>query len=152
MSEVERIDDQLRRAFEGEAWHGPAVQELLRDVTPEQAARRPIPAAHSIWELVLHMNTWMDVVHRRLGGDPATEVPPAVDFPPVPDSGPAAWRATLDRLSEAQAGLRQALRGIRDDQLDEPPAPGVSTRYRLLHGVIQHDLYHAGQIAILKKG
>ena len=98
------------------------------------------------------MNTWKNVVHRRLGGDPATEVPPEMDFPPVTDTGAAAWRATLDRLSEAQARLQQALRGIRDGQLDEPPAQGVSTRYRLLHGVIQHDLYHAGQIAILKKG
>jgi hypothetical protein len=65
MSEIQRIEDQLRRAFEGHAWHGPAVRELLADVTAAKAAGRPLPSAHSIWEIVLHMATWERVVRRR---------------------------------------------------------------------------------------
>lgn len=152
MTEVERIEDQMKRAFEGNAWHGPAVLEVLEGVGAEQAARRPIAAAHSIWELVLHMNTWKDVAERRLGGDPVQEVPPELDFPPVQRTDAAAWRAAQDGLAATHQRLTQALRRLRDAQLDEPsPGYGLS-RYVLLHGVIQHDLYHAGQIAILKKG
>lgn len=152
MTEVERIGDQMRKAFEGEAWHGPAVLETLQGVTPEMAARRPVASAHSIWELVLHMNTWKDVVRRRLGGEPIKDVPPEMDFPPVGDIGAAAWQAALGRLSRTHAGLLEATLAIRDDELETPPPNGVTKRYTLLHGIVQHDLYHAGQIAILKKG
>ncbi|HYV05863.1 MAG TPA: DinB family protein, partial [Blastocatellia bacterium] len=66
MSEIKRIRSQLRRAFEGEAWHGPSVMELLGDVTAEQAAAHPIAGAHSIWELALHIATWERYVRRRI--------------------------------------------------------------------------------------
>ena len=152
MTEIERIEDQMTRAFEANAWHGPAVLEVLEAVSAEQAARRPIAAAHSIWELVLHMTTWKDVVVRRLGGDPVKEVPPEVDFPRVTDTGAAAWTTALHGLGATHQRLLGALRSVSDDQLDQP-SPGYRlSRYVLLHGVIQHDLYHAGQIAILRKG
>jgi len=152
MTEVERIEDQMKRAFEGNAWHGPAVLEVLEGVGAEQAARRPIAAAHSIWELVLHMNTWKDIAERRLGGDPVKEVPPELDFPPVQGTDAAAWQAAQDGLAATHQRLTHALGRLRDAQLDEPPPGYGLSRYVLLHGVIQHDLYHAGQIAILKKG
>jgi len=150
MTEVDRVRDQLTRAFESGAWHGPAVREVLQGVTAEAAARRPIGAAHTIWELVLHMSAWKDVVTRRLGGEPGQEVPPEVDFP-AQGAGEAAWKAALDRLAASQAALIGALAGVQDDQLDQLPAPKTSTRYILLHGVAQHDIYHAGQIVVLKK-
>ncbi len=68
MSEASRIADQLRRAFDGDAWHGDSVLEILNGVTAAQAAARPITHAHSIWELVLHIAAWDGVVLRRLGG------------------------------------------------------------------------------------
>jgi len=152
MSEVERIEDQMTRAFVANAWHGPAVLEVLEGVNEQQAARRPIASAHSIWELVLHMTTWKDVVVRRLGGDPVKDVPDEVNFPPVTDLSAASWKAALEGLSATHQRLLGALRRVKDDQLDQPsPGYGLS-RYVLLHGVIQHDLYHAGQIALLRKG
>ncbi len=152
MTEVQRIEDQLKKSFEGESWHGPAVREALAGVGAAQAARRPIASAHTIWEIALHMAAWKHIVTRRLSGEPMTDVAPEVDWPPVRDTGEAAWQAALHRLEQDHAALRQALVRVRDDQLDQPPAEGTSTRYILLHGVIQHDLYHAGQIAVLKKG
>lgn len=151
MSEMDRIREQMKRAFEGGAWHGPAVREALEGVDATIAARRPIGAAHSIWEIVLHMAAWKEVVTRRLGGDPMKDVPPEVDFPPPAGSGEAGWVAALDRLVATHAALLCAAVEVRDDQLDQPPAPGASSRYVLLHGVAQHDIYHAGQIAVLKK-
>jgi uncharacterized damage-inducible protein DinB len=152
MSEIERIGDQIKRAFEAEAWHGPSVREVLEGITAEQAARKPIPEAHSIWELVLHMATWKDVVTRRMGGEKITEVPPEEDFPAVRATDERSWKQALERLEAAHQRLVAALAAIRDDQLDDPPPNGPTARYRLLHGIVQHDLYHAGQIAVLRKG
>ena len=149
--EVERIADQLRRAFEGNAWHGPALSEVLSDVTSEQAAKKPLRAAHSIWEIVLHIAVWESAVRRRLMGEVIDELPPEQDWPPVRDTSENTWQSVLESLKQGNRQLQQAISEFRDERLSEPvPAKGYST-YVMLHGVVQHHLYHAGQIAILKK-
>ena len=75
MREIGRIQDQLQRAFDGNAWHGPSLTALLGDVKPEQAAGKPIPGVHSIWELVLHIIAWERVVVRRLSGEAIVDLP-----------------------------------------------------------------------------
>lgn len=152
MSEIRRIQEQMKRAFEGGAWHGPAVLETLDGITAARAAARPIASAHSIWEIVLHLATWKSVVARRVSGEVVGDVPEDQDWPPVEDERSAAWKASLAKLRQAHGELERALAEITDDQLDEPPYAPASTRYVQLHGAIQHDLYHAGQIAILAKG
>jgi uncharacterized damage-inducible protein DinB len=149
-SEVERILGELQRAFEGDAWHGPAVLELLTDVTVEQAAARPIAGAHSIWELVLHIAAWESAGRRRLEGDRA-DLPDEENFPPVNDPSEAAWQQTIELLKAGHRRLRDAISRLDESRLDEPVMDGMRSCYITLHGVIQHDLYHAGQIAILKK-
>ena len=151
MSEVERIADQLKRAHEGGAWHGPAVDELLAGVSAEQAAARPFEGAHSILELVAHIEAWERAILRRLGGDPAQIYNTEEDWPSFADATEEAWAATLGKLSETYVALRAAVLGLDDAQLDEPILPGMSTRYVSLHGAVQHTLYHAGQIALVKK-
>jgi uncharacterized damage-inducible protein DinB len=152
MTEIERILDQLKRACEGNAWHGPAVKEVLAGVTAAQAHARPLRNAHSIWELVRHIAVWEDVGRRRLEGDRAQiEISSPEDWPPPSDTSEAAWeqaKAALDRGHEA---LVEAIARVQESRLDEPIFEGMSTVYVTLHGVIQHDLYHAGQIAMLKK-
>ena len=150
MSEIVRISDQLRRAFEGEAWHGPAVREVLAGVTAGQAARRPIPSAHTIWEIVLHIAAWETIVRRRLTGE-KVDAAPEMDWPPVRETDEAAWSRALAQLERGHGELRDAVARFDPARLDEKPAGG-STAYTLMHGAIQHDLYHAGQIAVLKKG
>jgi uncharacterized damage-inducible protein DinB len=152
MSEIERIQDQLKRAFEGPAWHGPSIKEILNGVTAEQAHARPLRDAHSIWELVHHIAVWEDVGRRRLEGDPA-EVPisSAEDWPPAQDVSEAAWEKSKQALESSHHALVEAISRVAESRLDAPVLEGKSTVYVTLHGVIQHDLYHAGQIAILKK-
>jgi uncharacterized damage-inducible protein DinB len=151
MSEIQRIEDQLRRAFEGHAWHGPAVRELLADVTAAKATDRPLPNAHNIWEIVLHMATWERVVRRRLQGEAVADLPTEEDWPPVRDSNEAAWRRAIDDLEQANHDLRDTIARASEARLAEM-APGKDhSVYVMLHGIIQHDLYHAGQIAVLKK-
>lgn len=152
MAEVERIVDQLQRAFEGKAWHGPAVREVLAGVTAEQAARRPLASAHSIWEITVHIGVWEAFVRRRLEGELITEVPPEQDWPPVTATDEAAWKKTLAQLQEGHMRLRKSVAALTDSRLtDTVQGMGYSVYY-MLHGVVQHDLYHAGQIALLKKG
>jgi uncharacterized damage-inducible protein DinB len=154
-SETARIADQLRRAFDGEAWHGDSVVEILEDVTAKQAAARPIPNAHTIWELVLHIAAWDGAVLRRLSGVAVT-LTEAENFPPVRDASESAWRSALTEMKHVHEKLVAAVATLPDSRLDDI-VPGKEqegahyTFYYMLHGVVQHELYHAGQIALLKK-
>ena len=156
-SEVLRLIDQFKRAHDGDPWHGSPVKDILEGVTPEQAARRPDNGAHSIWALVLHMTGWRNEVARRATGKTAGE-PPEGDYPDVGDPTPARWQAALEALDASHAHLVSVVQGMSEDDLMKPTddrrhpplVTGVSY-YELLHGIVQHDAYHAGQIAILKK-
>ena len=152
MSEIERILDQLKRAYEGNAWHGPSVREALAGVSAEQAAARPLTGAHSIWQIVQHIAVWEDAVRRRLSGDRAqiTLASPE-DWPPLEDMSETAWEQAKVALNRSHEALREAVARVDESRLDEPILEGMSSVYVTLHGIIQHDLYHAGQIAILKK-
>lgn len=151
LKEVERIADQLRRAHEGGAWHGPSVRELLDGMTAEEAAARPLEGAHSVWELVTHIEAWERAILRRLGGDPAAIYNTAEDWPAAEDVSEEAWHEAQARLTETYTLLREAVLRLDDARLDEPILPEMSTRYVSLHGAVQHTLYHAGQIALVKK-
>jgi uncharacterized damage-inducible protein DinB len=151
MREAERIADQLKRAHEGGAWHGPAVDELLKGLTAEQAAARPFEGAHSLWELVAHVEAWQSAILRRLGGDPAHIYNTEADWSSLSDTSEEAWAAARRKLSETYVALREAVLGLDDADLDEPILPNMSTRYVSLHGAVQHTLYHAGQIALVRK-
>ena len=150
MTEIKRIEDQLKRSLEGEAWHGPALEELLADVTAEQAATKPLPAAHSIWEIVLHITSDLRVVCERLQGKP-TVLPAEEDWPSITDKSEDAWSATKQELRSMNVRLRQAILLLTDKRLEKPIVEGFSSTYMTLHGTVQHSLYHAGQIAILRK-
>lgn len=150
MTEVERIVDQLNRAFVGEAWHGPAITEILDGLNAPQAAARPLHSAHSIWELVLHIAAWERACRRRLEGDRA-QLSPAEDWPAVTGTDEPAWGHAKEILRQTHEGLCKAVSGLDASRLDKPIVEGLSSVYVTLHGVIQHSLYHAGQIAILKK-
>jgi uncharacterized damage-inducible protein DinB len=151
MSEGMRIADQLRRAFAGDAWHGPAVEELLEDVDAARAAARPIRDAHSIWELVLHIAAWDGAALKRLGGKKA-QLKGEKNFPRVPTPATeAAWREAVEAARRTHEELIEAVAGLSEKRLREQCPGKKYDLYHLLHGVVQHELYHAGQIAILKK-
>jgi uncharacterized damage-inducible protein DinB len=127
--------------------------EILEGVTAARAAARPIAHAHTIWDLVLHIAAWDDAVLRRLGGA-AMELSDMENFPPVTDTSDAAWRKALAEVRSVHEKLAAAVAALPDSRLDEmvPGKEGAHyTFYYMLHGVVQHELYHAGQIALLKK-
>ena len=150
-TETRRLEEQLRRALEGEAWHGPSVLESLEGVSAEQAAAHPIAGAHSIWELVLHLCGTYGLVLRRLEGE-ARQLSPAEDWPPCPPPTEANWRTAVQDLIRLDQELRQAVRAFAAERLDQPlVAEPPYTAYTQFIGVTQHNLYHAGQIALLKR-
>ena len=153
MSETVRLADQIRRAFEGDAWHGDSVLELLAGVKAETAAARPIKNAHTIWELLLHISAWDDAVRRRIGGQAVT-LSDEENFPPVKDTSEAAWQQTVEHVKQKHNALVKAVAAFPDSRLMEQ-VPGKSQSYYnffyLFSGIVQHELYHAGQIALLKK-
>ena len=152
MTETSRILDQLHRAYEGHAWHGPALRAVLADVTYQTASRRPIPDAHTIWELVLHIAVWISVPTERLQGAEIPTLQSGQDWPAAPEPTEAGWQEALDHLAQAQQKLESEVRKLTDDRLREIVLGDVPYPiYTMLHGVVQHMLYHAGQIALLKK-
>jgi uncharacterized damage-inducible protein DinB len=150
MQEVASFVDQLKRGYEGDAWHGPALKELLTDVSAAEATARPIPGAHSVWEIVLHIAAWSNLFGRRLEGHPM-DVPAEGDWPPVEETGEDAWAQALAKLDQAQQGLVRITSALPDSRLRETVVGKDYSIGFMLHGIIQHNVYHTGQIALLKK-
>ncbi len=153
MTECVRLADQIRRAFEGNAWHGDSVLELLAGVDARKAAVHSIPNAHSIWELLLHIAAWDDAARRHTGGA-AVSLTDEQNFPPVRDTSDAAWRQAIDYAKQTHNELIKAVAAFPDSRLGDQ-VPGKTEKFYnffyLFSGIVQHELYHAGQIALLKK-
>jgi len=147
MREIERILDQLNRSWGGPSWTGVDIQPLLDGIGEEQARAHPLPNAHSILELTAHMTTWMNAVAARLGGE-TRELTPEEDWRDVTQ---LTWPAAITEMENAQSHLSDVIARLTPDDLDKKVAGRKYTIYVMLHGVIQHNLYHAGQIGLLKK-
>ena len=155
---IASIRDELRRSIHGDAWHGPSLLESLRDVTALESATRSIPGAHTIAEIVPHCAGWMREVVRRLSGLPPGE-PPGGDWPTPPPAHETAWAAALADLEAAAEELDQALSRLGPEDLlntvsngERDAALGTGLSFALtLHGVAQHNAYHAGQVVLLKR-
>lgn len=149
-SEAALIADQLRRAFYGEAWHGPALMELLQDVDAKMAAAKPLAEVHSIWELVLHVAAWDGAAVKRLAGH-KSQLKGKQNFPPVPEPTEIEWEKAVKHTEETHDLLVETVKGLSGKRLRDIVPGKKYDFYHMLHGIAQHELYHAGQIAILKK-
>jgi uncharacterized damage-inducible protein DinB len=135
-------------AFERKTWHGPNLWQSLKGVTAKQAAWRPGPGRHNIWEVALHTAYWKHAVRRRLGGaKQGSFVLKGSNFFPRPQTGKlteAEWTADKTILRQEHKALRAAIKQV----LTKPVSPKVT---RMLWGVAFHDVYHAGQIRLLRR-
>ncbi|HVP37622.1 MAG TPA: DinB family protein [Candidatus Saccharimonadales bacterium] len=154
--EIAQLLEILDRGFDQVSWHGPNLRGSLRGLTAEQAAWRPGPGRHNAWEIAVHCAYWKYVARRRLLGGKRGAFPlQGSDWIPRP-AGPgeataAAWRADLRLLEETHRALRAAVAALKPGDLPRRP-PGSKVRNRmLLAGIAAHDLYHAGQVQLLKR-
>ncbi len=158
MSRIDDFTDQVRRILDGDPWFGDPILRVLEGVTHDQAAQRVIPHGHTIWEVVLHLTSWTREVNRRLvQGD--WRAPADGDWPTAPDPTAGNWRSTVSRLEEAHRALLLTLESFPASRLDDQlgnernQALGTGQTFsQMLHGLVQHDVYHLGQIGILKRG
>lgn len=148
---------ELTRSHDGSPWHGPSRAAVLEGITPRQAAWRPAPDAHSIWEIVLHMRNWTrEVIRRAQGGEPGDPVDG--DWPDAPAPTAAEWRRLRASLDAAHEELVALVRAMSDEALiakvrpraDDPDGHSISHRAMFL-SLAQHDIYHTGQVAMLKR-
>jgi len=153
MSETSRLADQIRRAFDGDAWHGDSVLEILEGINAKTAVAKPVHGAHSIWEILLHVAAWDEVIIRRAHGN-VVELTDVENFPLISDTSEAAWQATISKVKAKHAELVKTVEAFPVSRLQER-VPGKKEEYHnfyyMFSGIVQHELYHAGQIALLKK-
>jgi uncharacterized damage-inducible protein DinB len=150
-SQSEQIARQIERTITGPMWHGPALADVLTGVTHQQAAARRIAAAHSIWEITLHAAAWAEIARARLDGRATADPPQDLDWPPILDADAPSWDDAVERLRESYRALATRVRQM-DDAVLNVKVPGLEyTAWVMLHGVVEHGIYHAGQIALLKK-
>lgn len=157
MDEIARIADQLARIVDGDPWYGPSAAEVLHGLTARQAAHRPIPQAHTLWEIALHLTSWNHEVLRRLRTGVARD-PEDGDWPEQPEATEVNWRWTMEMLEQSFRELLAAVRAFPAGRLDEilgeerdrPLGSGVSF-YVLLHGIVQHGVAHTAQMSLLGK-
>ena len=140
-------------AYNRVSWHGTNLRGSLRGLTPRQAAWRPGRRRHNIWELVVHSAYWKYVAWRRLTSGTRGSFPLEGSnwFVRPHEATIAAWRADLSLLDETHHTLRAAIAQLDPGDLDRQPAKGKTTKRALVTGVAAHDLYHAGQIQLLKR-
>ncbi len=151
MSELKRFQDEIRNAHAGEPWHGSSLKQILAEIDARAAAARPIPEAHSIWELVLHLTGWTREVTRRLKTGKRA-VPDEGDWPAVPAQTAQAWAAAKQALHHAHEELIKTIETFPEPRLHQPIEKGKPTTYaQTLAGLTQHDAYHGGQISLLHK-
>ena len=142
MSQIDLVVEQLKLAFDGEAWHGPALLEILDGVDAR--------AVHSIWELTLHVAAWERVILRRIQGEPAT-LTDAENFGHVREASDANWESAVRDLKQTHDELIRAVATMTEDKLNEGVPGKPYNLLFMLHGAVQHAAYHGGQIALLRR-
>lgn len=151
MSRSTRLAKHIERTMTGPMWHGPALANVLDGVTHEHAAARPIPNAHSVWEIVQHVTAWAEIARDRLKGQRTGDPPPEEDWPTVGPIAPDAWQAAIERLGASHRLLADDVCQLTDAALDASVTGLEYTVSVLLHGIVEHGAYHGGQIALLQK-
>lgn len=150
MKEPQRILELFENLYNGEPWLDITLIGTLQDITAEHAALKKYPDRNSIWEITNHLINWRFNVLDRVKGN-IIEAPSNNYFFEVEDTSPEAWQKTLDYLELSEKKWIEFLQSIAPKNLDEIYISNGLTNYEYIHGIIQHDAYHLGQIVMLSK-
>jgi hypothetical protein len=155
-SEITQLLAILDQAYNKPSWHGTNLRGSIRRVTPAQAAWRPGTGRHNIWEIVVHAAYWKYAAARRFTGGARGSFPMKGSnwFPRPVESGPSiekTWKGDLDLLDDMHDAVHAAVAALSAKDLSRTPPGNKVSNFALLSGVAAHDLYHAGQIQLLKR-
>jgi uncharacterized damage-inducible protein DinB len=151
--EINRIAHILKHVYEGEAWHGPSIKEVLTGVDTALALKRLSPTTHNIAELVIHMSNWRVFALEKLTGSLTYDIilNSEADWQVVNELSPERWQELLEILDDSQNELLEVVSRFSPNKINDIVPGRRYSFYILLHGIIQHDIYHSGQIAQIKK-
>ena len=152
-AEIKTLLQILDESYNNRAWHGTNLRGSIRGLTVEQALWRPSPARHNIWEVVVHCAYWKYIVRRRILGEKKGSFPLTGSnwFKRPVVRATAAWRDDIQVLEETHTRLRKAIAGLKTSDLKKRPSGSKWTNLQTISGIASHDLYHAGQIQLLKR-
>jgi hypothetical protein len=150
---VASLLDQLDEAYDRQSWHGPNLRGSLRGVNADRAGWRPAPGRHNVWEIAVHAAYWKYAATRRLTGEKRGAFPRKGSnwFPSPTPPTDVRWREDVRLLGDCHRRLRDVVAGLTDADLRRRVPGGKETVGRLVRGIAAHDLYHAGQIQLLKR-
>jgi hypothetical protein len=150
-AEMTRLQGEVSKSHRGPAWHGPSLLETLAGVNSTKAQQRLGPEVHTIWEMVKHVTAWQQVATDVLLGEEYPTLTDAEDWPAVTGTLAADWEADVAKLKTVNETLVKTMAAFPEAKLDYSVPGRDYTFYVVLHGIAQHNIYHAGQIAMLKK-
>ncbi len=153
MHEIKHTAVALKMVTEGPGWHGPSVQQILKDVTAEEARTKPATGGACIWELVLHMRAWEREALKGLNGGRVRmqDMTREEDWPPMKDSNDQTWSAMKEELAKDHREFRECIKKLTPEELDaRVDSDADYPLYALIHGIIAHEAYHAGQLGLIK--
>ena len=151
MSDVRRLSNFISRTVSGPMWHGPALSELLANVSADDAATHVIAGAHSIWEIVLHLAAWAEIARARLNETSNAEPHEDESWPPVTGQTKTDWQDAVNRLYTSYRLLAEDAANLELTKLQRTIPGRDHSAQEMLHGIIEHGAYHGGQIAMLKR-
>ncbi|MEX2189288.1 MAG: DinB family protein [Bacteroidota bacterium] len=145
--------DLLRESYSEKAWHGPNLRGSIRGISARQAARRPARGRHNIWEIVVHCAYWKYVVRRRTLGEKKGSFPLKGSnwFRRPLEFTDSAWKRDIALLHQCHREMMRALRTLNDASLKRTPSGSKVSNAAIIRGIASHDVYHAGQIQLIKR-
>jgi hypothetical protein len=143
----------IDQAYNRKSWHGTNLRGSIRGVSAKQAAWRPASKRHNIWELVQHAAYWKYVVRRRLNGEVRGSFPIKGSnwFRPPEEYSEKTWKADVALLDQMHRSMREAIAALSIEEVQHTPTGSTTSNFSLISGIAAHDLYHAGQIQLLKR-
>ena len=139
----------MEQIFEGDPYYGPSVLGALEDVTANLAIRKPPWSAHSIWELVLHLAAELNYAREVINGTAGPWIEGETTWPTITDVSEIAWQSAIEELIKANQALICAVEQLDDTILNKQPTQVRGPYYLMLHGTMQHNIFHSGQISLL---
>lgn len=150
MAEIAALIEELKAIHNGNAWHGPSLHEALQGISGAQSMEHPISGVHSVQKLVLHIFAWERIFIQRLEGIAMAE-PEEGDFPDEVGADEEAWSRIKSQADQIHQQLIEKISALSEERLDEIVAGKDYSVRHLLHGIVRHHVYHAGQISLLRK-
>lgn len=152
----DRLKDLLQlidESYSAKAWHGPNLRGSIRGLTAGDAARRPAPGRHNVWEIVVHCAYWKYIVRRRILGEKKGSFPLQGSnwFRRPINRSRSAWKHDIALLDQCHRDMVRAIRTLNDATLRRSPRGSKVSNTAILRGIASHDVYHAGQIQFVKR-